>query len=262
MAYALMASAIAGRSILVRRDGGAHAWTDRESIFVPDTVAKDEAVSAILVQASLINSGSLTTPATRSALRAAYRVASRFLTLEVARAVTARRHALPRSLVDRVDAICPDPDASAEASLRRADRARGWLPQPPQWFGQLAAISTEPPAGAAVRDRDLRRIDPSDELPELTKDEERLAERSRILEKLSAPAFRNPFATAFQRLLGIGRTKGDDAPPDDLPVGGHRFAPVGSAATVVARPSFLTTLFAAPAAPGHAYPEWDCHRGR
>ena len=44
------------------------------------------------------------------------------------------------------------------------------------------------------------------------------AESSKILEALRAPAMRNPFAAAFQRMLGMGRTRGEGTPGDEVDI--------------------------------------------
>jgi nitric oxide reductase NorD protein len=263
--FGLLASAIAGRTVVVTVTQTDRAWSDGTAIYLPETTDADPAAS-VAAQAALISAGTLRARSVRSAIRGRAGAADRFLSLEVSRATRALDDVLPRTHVDRVTAACPHRvSTSVDESARRAADGTELIAAPPAWFGRVkpsAITAGGPTSGIAIEDGDQKSPNPADEMPELDEDDADGAERSRILELLSAPALRNPLAAAFQRMLGMGRTPSDGNGGDELPVGGYRVTPVSAAAASVARPRLLRAVLGQDPAIGTRYPEWDCHRGR
>jgi nitric oxide reductase NorD protein len=265
--FGLLASAIAGRPVVVTVTDTDRAWSDGTAIYLPEPTSESDAAGSIAAQAALISAGTLHTRSVRSALRGRAGAADRFVSLEVSRATRVLAGVLPRAHVERVSAACPQRvSTSVDESARRAADGTEAIAAPPPWFGQVKPSAiTAPgaaPPGTALDDGDQKPPNPADEMPELDEDDADGAERSRILELLSAPALRNPLAAAFQRMLGMGRTPSDGNGGDELPVGGYRVAPVSAAATSVARPRLLRAVLGQEPPIGTRYPEWDCHHDR
>lgn len=128
----MLASAIAGRNVTVAPSPDGIAHTDGTTIFVGPA----HSTTTVCVQAALIGAGSLHTPAVRRVL-ARSGAASRYVTLEAARASVVLNDALPQHVVSAVGAHwSADPMAgpleSALAAVKHKD-----VPEAPTDFGTL-----------------------------------------------------------------------------------------------------------------------------
>jgi Mg-chelatase subunit ChlD len=259
--FALLAEAVAGRTLAVVSTDAERAYTDGEAIHLPASAEPWELVCAVIVQSALLRAGSFE-PGVLMTLAGRRAVRLRYLTLEAARAASVLVTLFPRWVSARItDLYSGDVPADPRESLRWAQQPRRRVPEAPTWLGTVKPIvllRANPVPGIAPTDADLQSPTMAMDVPELDDEEE--SERSRILELFSAP-ISNPLANALQKLLGMGRTPGQAGSGGaELPVGGRSFGPVSANARVVPNP-----LFAPPPPPkipfGARYPEWN-HRSR
>lgn len=259
-ALGLMASAVAGTKLGVAPTATARAWSDGETIYVPNESETDR-YAAVLVQAAMVSAGSLSRGIITK-MTGRQRIRDRYITLEAARAVHRLAPTLPRALVERVHAYCSGaPSPSAAASYQRACGSEPIAPAPP-WFGTIRPAKLLLASGAsAAAPTDGDRADGHRQPILDDADEEHDAERSAILELFSAP-LRSPIGEALQRMLG-----GSRAPATDKG-GGHERGLAGSRTGRVgakARPAqgSLELHLERPGTPaGWSYPEWDYRTGR
>jgi nitric oxide reductase NorD protein len=138
--YALLASAIAGRTVAVVLTERRACWTDGVTIHLDATLGADDQLVAVSVQASLIAAGSVDPALMRSLRRSTH--ARRYLLLEGHRALAASYDLLPRRAARVLDADIATQTVSAEDSLQVATSRRP-LPAPPAVFGVLDARAAE-----------------------------------------------------------------------------------------------------------------------
>lgn len=216
-AFGLLASAVAGRPIVVVPTGSDLAYSDGTHLFLP----ADATPSTVMVQAALIAGGSLEPPGLRM-LVGRRGTADRYVALESARAVHALRNVLPRTVVAQASDLHRGPLTSSPAeSLQRARSAR--VRGAPSWCGTvrpLALVRRGETGGGDVSDADLRAaLATTDTLEEMDPEDD--GDRSRILEMLAVP-LSNPLATKMARLLGMRTT------PSASGGGGQEFSVQGS----------------------------------
>lgn len=256
-AFGLLASAVAGRPLLVAPTGSDLAYSDGTQLFLPDGAT----TSTVMVQAALVAGGSLEQPGLRTLVGRRGTV-DRYVALEIARAVHGLRDVLPPVLVARASQLHGGPlSASSGESLERARSDR--VPGAPTWCGTVRPLSlfrrTDAP-GAEVSDSDLRAaLANTETLDEM--DQEDDGERSRILEMLAVP-LSNPLATKMARLLGMRTT------PSESDGGGQEFSVRGSR-NGTGRGRGRRVIDGAPPAtggrprrpPGWCYDEWSYDPG-
>ena len=265
-AFALLGSALAGRTIVVRGGApGEPAWTDGLTVFLDPARSDREQLQTLAVQASLLAAGSLGPEAIRKLSRRPG-LARRYLTVEGHRALAENEDLLPpavRPLLDPDIAQRSDsPGDSLDLAIRDTDMAA-----PPEVFGiirarrMVAGPSAGQPAGpTAGRDAgDNGGADP-DELHE--EDEDPLAQPG-------ADPFSSPvggggaIGKLLARMLGTARAPGGGGPPGaDSATHRGRKSSSGGSPTV----SAAMTDLADDGAPGEmgaaTYPEWDANHRR
>lgn len=215
--FGLLASAIAGRPLLVAPTESDLAYSDGTHIFLPEGAG----ATTVMVQAALVAGGSLNQPGLR-VLLGRRGTADRYVALETSRSVHQLRHLLPPALVAAVSGLHGGPiSTSSGQSLERARSGRGR--GAPAWCGTirpLALLRRGEAGGPEVSDSDLRAALTSTETLE-EMDPEDDGDRSRILEMLAVP-LSNPLATKMARLLGMRTT------PSESGAGGQEFSVQGS----------------------------------
>jgi hypothetical protein len=160
--YRLLASAVAGRFVDVAPvdEEPGPTWTDGATIFADANAKPRDVQCAIVVQASLLASGSLA-PDVVAKLGRRASVARRYLTLEGHRALAAQHDLLPAAARALVDADIAARSASPEASLRLALGGEA-IAEPPARFGAIRPrrlrSSIERP-GVAGRSADAARAE-------------------------------------------------------------------------------------------------------
>lgn len=263
---ALLASAMASRRMAVAPSGCDEAWTDGQTVFVPDADHRDQ-LTALVVQAALVAAGSLS-PRVVVRLVGRRATAARYLALEVRRAVSLLGYAAPRSVADAASVVGQLPlTGTAEESLRLAIADES-IPESPPLFGVLrprkvvgiraAAFGR---ASGTARDDAAERTDEPDLI-----DEDVDAEPTWLQKLLlEASGGSNPLARALQ-LFGSGRS-GESENGDggaEVPVGGRRAASeIGAHAKLVTVAPALGPAGDDHRPPGSAtYPEWDWERQR
>ncbi|MDG4668169.1 VWA domain-containing protein [Mycobacterium sp. 236(2023)] len=137
--FEILAAVAAGHWLEIGESTGHSHATSTEILVALDT-EPERVRDVVLVQAALSGAGALHA-AWAAGLRdhgRRSRVAERFLTLEVPRALRARAECLPE-LAELAATLGPEwpTSSSADESLRRASQ-REALPDPPAWFGRLA----------------------------------------------------------------------------------------------------------------------------
>jgi Mg-chelatase subunit ChlD len=258
--FALLAQAVAGRRVAVIGGAQERAYTDGESIFLPE-LPERMLQASLVVQASLLAVGSFEGPVmARLTGRRALRL--RYLSLEAARAADALASVLPTWVQALVAEVYDGPiPSSARESLAWAAEPRRAVTEAPAWLGTVKPIKVlrANPAGlgGAPTDADRNGSSREEMLRELDDEEE--SERSRILELFSAP-IRNPLASMIQKFFGMGRAPGAEGGGGaELPVGGRTVGPVGPNAKAAQAPAGMSqNLTAVPL--GRRYPEWDFRR--
>jgi Mg-chelatase subunit ChlD len=263
--FALLAQAVAGRRVAVVGGGGERAYTDGETIFVPDPAtghgsAVPPLSATLSMQAALLATGSLE-PTIMAKITGRRALRLRYLSLEAARAGAVLAHVLPRRATTLVAQLYDGPIPScAQESLAWAASPRN-IPEAPAWLGTIKPIKVlrAHPAGAGAAPTDADRA--SQSINELLRelDDEEESDRSRILELFSAP-IRNPLASMIQRFFGMGRAPGAAGGGGaELPVGGATASPVGANARA-AHAAAGIGLDVRRVPLGRSYPEWDFRR--
>jgi len=258
--FGLLARAIAGRPVAVLSGAGERAYTDGESIYVPE-LPEELLLASVTAQAALLAVGSLD-PWVMARITGRRQLRLKYLTLESVRAAAVLGHVMPlrieRLLADLYDGGIP---GSARESFAWVNEPRRRVPEAPEWLGTVKPIKVlraNPAAGGAPSDKDLTgETSLEDDLRELDDEEE--SERSKILELFSAP-IRNPLANMIQKFFGMGRTPSEGGGGgQELPVGGRSVGPVGPNAKQATAPAGLfMQLQGVPI--GYRYPEWDFRR--
>lgn len=255
--YTLLASAVAGHTVMVAGGAQERSWSDGETIFLPDD--PDHPLrDAIVVQAALLGAGSLDPKVmARTTGRRSLRL--RYLTLEAVRAMSLLGDSVPRSVARRIAEVYDTeaPESPAD-SLKRAG-GREDVPEAPEWFGTIKpskVILNSPSVGGSSPSKKEQERGPRDD-PVRELDDEKESERSRIMELFSTPTFRNPISDAIQKLLGAGRSPEQDGTGgDEMPTGGSRVGKVSKDAKAAQAPGDLDFGFLGPPV-GRLYPEWD-----
>ena len=276
-ALGVLASGVTGRGIRVALQSGREVptWTDGSTIHL-DRIALSDSADArlkVLVQAGLLAAGSLAADCLKE-LRFQRRIASRYLYLEVLRAVGAVQARLPRLLLVHPAVASGSLTHSPQDSLRLA-RSKHPLPEPPLLFGSIRP-------NAALRNREFRDEQDSEqaaqlaaqarqssriiEVDELDPDED--SEEIALFKYLSLPFMRGgPLADILKDILGMGsQSRGkteDTGGGGDLPTGRQELGRKRSrTALAFAVSSIPDKLQEAPRPAGIQYPEWDVEHRR
>lgn len=265
----LFAGALAGRPVPLESTTGRVGCSDGSTIYLPESLDADsvEARRLVICLAALQRSGTYRKDILRKLNRRGREDCRRYHLLEVGRACALAEPMLPRSFMAALRAVTGDIRASvsADESLKRA-RSTEKLPTSPAWLGEIVpgkilsagnATAAGDAAGAEKEAPDLfPDVDEDD-----TDEENARGDRSRIMELLSAP-MRNPFGEALQKLLGMGRSAGEGAAGDEVPIVGARRGTGSSAkGRLVPGAGEPRIEMAGALVLGAAYPEWDTHRG-
>jgi hypothetical protein len=257
--YRLLASAVAGRFVDVAPvdDDRGPAWTDGATIFADANAHPRDVQCAIVVQASLLASGSLA-PDVVGKLGRRASVARRYLTLEGHRALAAQHEVLPAAVRALVDTDIAARSASPEASLRLALGGET-IAEPPARFGAIRPrrlrSSIEPPAGAGPSADAAR----AEQLQEL---DERVDDDAPVVDIGSSSVGRGgAIGRRLKELFADGRSRAAGAAGAAPPThwtrrtarGGRRAARSSSASTVPANVGLVEHG-------DRTYPEWDVNR--
>jgi hypothetical protein len=211
--YEVLASAIAGRRVGVGVATG-QSYSDGQAIFLAsDGMDEGRLLIALVVQASLLPTGSLD-PRVVGRLVGHPSAALRYFSLETARSVSAVQHRLPGWVSEAIAAhrIEQLPESPAES----LDRAFGDdpIPAPPDYFGTLRPKAV---AGgflgrtAAPTRRDRRagaNSGRAEAEPEEQEDDDQEHQDFKLLKLLSSPLSSSVAVTLLQRLFGGGRRPG------------------------------------------------------
>jgi hypothetical protein len=263
-ALALFASAIAGRLVPLESTPRPVGYSDGCTIYLPQALEAHsaEARRLVICQASLLRPGTYRKDLLRKLNRSGADVARRYLLLEVGRSCSRLEPMLPRSFNADLTATLTATRASLSASesLNRA-KSGETLPPVPTWFGDLlpSAILSAGNAisGESSSDDDLA----ADLAPDDDADSDSATgDRSRIMELFSAP-MRNSVGEALQKMLGMGRSSGDGAAGEEVPiVGARRSRGTSAKGRLVPGADRRRIQIAGELVVGAAYPEWDTHR--
>jgi nitric oxide reductase NorD protein len=263
----LFGSAIAGRHVPLEFSARPVGCSDGSTIYLPATIDADsaEARRLVICLAALQRSGTYRKDILRTLSRGGADVSRRYLLLEVGRSCARIEEMLPRSFAALLQEVMAGTRASESAteSLRRA-KSTEKLPTAPAWFGALIP-STILSAGNATADRDSGGEDDAlaaSLVPEEDEDDDTAkGDRSRIMELLSAP-MDNRFGSALQKLLGMGRSAGEGAAGQEVPIAGARRSRGSSTkGRLVPGVGLPRVKMAGELVVGAAYPEWDTRRG-
>ncbi len=261
----MVASAIAGRSLTVRAAAaGSAAYTDGESVYVPEDASPALRFPIIALHASLLGAGS-DAPRLLRQLKGQSRTARRYLALEAARARRCLAAYVPATTVHpaggAVDTRTPEESLAVARSARAIDELE------PEW-GELRPRALLKPAPAPAPDtRDTLAAQLREGLePEADDDDDEQAERSKILELFSAPMGGSSWLTKkFLSLAGADRksSTGSGSPTDR--VSKHRrgrgfHEPRRQGISVSGVAAAFTTASPHHDDDGMKYPEWDVHR--
>ena len=271
--FRFLATYIAGRSLEVTEaPAGQPAHTNGQFIFVSAGGSVSEQRREMLVQAALLDAGSLD-PRVVKGLRARATLARRYLALEGHRVLAALAQQLPLDA-----ALLPDGQpqtATADESLEVA-KSRAKIADPPEWFGvikpsRLLAAPAGPGGQATNKDLKLQ-FDPID-MPESEDDEEDEDDdggksgESKILKLFESPLFNNQsMSDYFRKMFGGKRSPGEGAAGAEMTVrSSRRVQEIGANA----RPLPTRIEFTDDSKPGAAlgvggalYPEWDVFNDR
>jgi nitric oxide reductase NorD protein len=260
--YALLASALAGRTIAVASGGrGEPAWTDGITVFVDPDESPSRQLEAVTVQASLLAGGGLGQDIVRKLVRRPS-LARRYLAVEGSRALVVNEDLLPypvRSLIDFALAIRAD---SPAASLELAGGQK--ISDPPASFGVIKPRNLiAAHASAAQADGEgthHARRNPSKELAEIDDDGVHADDGDPFSSPVGGGG---AIGKLLQGLLSRVRQLNGSGPPGaDTPT--HR-------SDKGIRGAGMVTSTSTPPSEGdddhdegegRKYPEWDVHRRR
>lgn len=254
----LLATFIAGRSVdVARATAGDVAYTDGSVVFVSPGSDTDRQRREVLVQSALLGAGSLK-PSINKALRARPSITRRYLAIEGQRVLTDLADRVPAAVDIALDA----PRTSTPEESLRVARGRQAIPDPPDWFGAVkpsrltVALGT---AGGATPDIEAGQGHDDGE-------EAAAAEKSTILKLFETPiSMSETMSNLFRKLLGTGRSTGEDDAGGALRVGSIRHAH-GASSDARLQPTPIRFTSDTPGATvgvgGAWFPEWDVHGDR
>lgn len=263
--FALLASAIAGRSLAVAAgETGAPGWTDGRTIYVDAQAPRHAQLERIAVQACLVGAGSLE-PAILAGLVRRPSANRRYLAIEGHRALAAHREILPAPLRSVLDGTMAERSESAETSLSIA-LGREEIGDPPDAFGEIRPRHVRVPeaeVGSAAQGLVPDHV-PRREREEMLRELDDDVGDAPSVDLFSSPVGGGgPIGRLLKRMLADARSEGTGPPGADAPT---RFT--GRSAR---RSRQATTTRAGAGALGDVplgrprkfvYPEWDVHRRR
>lgn len=249
---ALLASAVAGRALMITPSTGSYAWTEGSRIHLPQRDDAARARCEVVIQAALVAAGTLASTQRMTLLTSHSR--KRFLTLEVQRAIEMLHHVIPGDIVSGVAEIYSGtPTDSAAQSARRARRRRLDIPQAPPWYGALPRHplrASPPPAhvdGTALSAGQLAAA----------------RQQKSDISWQPTPLEPNRLTRLVQKMIKGGVSAGDPAAATGDIHNGVRAAQFRPSAAIdppaqppLERPGDEDRTPGA----GWRYPEWDCHR--
>lgn len=256
----LLARAVSGATITLATTRADRAYVDGASIAVPWDENGDpaDAVSALVVQASLIAVGSLTPSQVDGLRRARPATRERYLVLEAARAARVPGLIPPR-IAARVGGLAAPETESAAASLDLA-QGRAVVPPAPAWLGTIKPGVLRRRAAADPRLGEAAEVAVNLELadPDVGED----GDRSRLSTLMDSPIGASRLSRSLSKLLGASGGDGTAGSGGAGVAGsGTRPGARGQAGRVVPGQGFSAAGAAGPQVLGIEYPEWDCHRG-
>lgn len=259
--WSLLGSAIAGRPLQVESgEPGELAWTDAKAIFVDPRVGPRDQLDALVVQASLLATGSLAPDVMRKLVRRPA-LAKRYLAIEGHRALTAIHSLLPPSVRALIDPDLAGRGDSPAASLLAAS-SREAIAEPPTTFGALhprrLLASMERTVGSTTKDSHASRDQRRNVLAELAGDHD---DDGVVSDLLSNPVGGGgTLGRLFQRMLAVlRRHDAGDAPGADAPTHPARAGALQASFSIRTAGSFEAGVIRAG---GTKYPEWDLHQQR
>jgi nitric oxide reductase NorD protein len=261
--YALLASALAGRTVAVASGGrGEPAWTDGITVFIDSDESPRRQLEAVIVQASLLASGGLEPDLVRKLVRRPA-LARRYLAVEGQRALSVNDDLLPYPIRSMIDLDLATRADSPAASLELAGGKK--IADPPATFGVIKPRNLLA-AHASVAQADGEgthhaRRNPSKDLAELDDDGDDgddadlfsspvggggaigkllqgLLKRVRQLSGSGPPGADTPTHRSHNGIRGAGMVTSTSTPPSEVNDAGDGEGE------------------------GRKYPEWDVHRRR
>jgi nitric oxide reductase NorD protein len=263
--FALLASVVAGRQVAVTDGAPAEkTWTDGFTIFVDGALDSADAACSVVAQAALLGAGSLSGDhMDRLARRPA--LVSRFLAVEVHRALAAHAHFLPLTFQDLIDHWTAETTDSPAGSLERAE-GRSELSDLPRKFGTIRPRDIRPDlatqgtgmagpmaTASAAELSDLGALDDEDDsTPSLDLDQMSVGGGGSV-------------GKLLQRMLmsakgGSGESGGP--PGTDTPTRWSRRPRAGRGAFVRGAGLIVPDGIGVNGPRRLTYPEWDTHQGR
>jgi nitric oxide reductase NorD protein len=269
--FDMLATALAGRRMYVVGTDHDNAFADGTAIFLP-TQAQFPLLSAVVVQAALLSGRGLDAR-TIGRLIGRRQLRSRYLTLEVARAIHQLRDLIPPHIARQVQAVyAGEVPESSEQSLAWASAAWRRIPMAPDWYGTIRPMSVLAHGaawgGKSPSEGDLKRaLKKKDDREDAEEDKDEDGERSELLSKFSGSAIQNPLLGRFlQSILGGAKTPAaDNSGAVGMSASALKKAKVGANARHLAGGEEVTTDDCATdcaGSIGKLYPEWDCHAKR
>ena len=261
--YAVLASAIALRSLQVESTQTGPTYTDGRTIFIAVATDPGDVRDAVVMQAALLAGGSLEKRLMAELARRRHTIAQRYLALEIGRVARQLDRLLPGRTLRRVESSGLQPvSINSEQSLSCA-LSHQHIPPPPRWAGTLqpSRLRRVDPAdlSASPTDADLEHFGELREEPSQSDDN---TEESKILKLFSAPVKPNAMSDAIARFLGMGPGKSDkDSGSGEIPVAKQTFGPVGRNARKGRLSGMLSAVLEPAPKSGIRYPEWDCYKG-
>lgn len=261
--YALLATAVAGRSITTAGSTTQSVYTDGQVIYLPER-AEEHVQAGVVVQAAILRCGGLDR---KSVLKLMGResVASRYLVLEAIRAAAQVGNVMPAWLHQHILALsCGPISSTAEESLERAMRQKS-LPEAPEWLGTirpLALLRAQVLTAAGSRPSESERRTAEQKLSEDDDEDgdDESSERSAILTKLSGPLPENPISKFFKKHFAAKRSpneKGDQGGGAEMTANSVRWMKrVGAGASLITT-ALRPTQSEPVAVVGTTYPEWE-----
>jgi nitric oxide reductase NorD protein len=262
--FALLASAIAGRRLEVDTvEPGQPGWTDGVSIFVDGEASSGEQLRSVVVQATLLASGSLD-PELLGRLSRRAKAVRRYLTLEGHRTLAAHEMLLPPSVSALVDHGTAARTDSPEASLALA-MSRDEISEPPAMFGTIRPKDIRTALGLEEMTVETRPLFPRHRVLEELDDGE-ADEHEQLVFDISSPVGGGgPIGRLLKRLLvdtgsssAVGGPPGANEPTHVT----KRSAGHGRTVGVSTARATLTEDADVVAPAGATYPEWDVFQRR
>jgi nitric oxide reductase NorD protein len=250
--FDVLASAIAGTAITVRRCADSLTWTDCRTIFVTPNTAEPR--HDIILQAALIAAGSFAAGVMRT-LRGRPRQARRYLLLEGSRALRSLRSLMPPDAVPAFSE--PDSFSHSPISSLAVAESRILLPEPPPWFGTI-----EPRRVLQFEATNAANSDQEAEFPSFSFEFDESDWTKRDNEDQTEATWNTALASLFRRRRTEGASRGENGDAGLRTGMVAQNARAGSAQTAVILARVGQRVGSIGASRSAVYPEWNARRAQ